>query len=603
MTSSKILLTLIIFFNLKSSFSQTIPSSMLVDWSYAGLQNDYVDTAAIADVTTFGATGNGVTNDYPAVLNAINSLGGHSGVVFFPAGNYLLNSSLNLPDSVVLKGAGADMTTLTFDLGGVTGNCINITKAQSNSFVAAVSGYQKESIAIEVANASGFSAGDYAEIREDNGAWDTNPAFWAAYSVGQIVRVDSVSGNTLYIEHALRINYDSTLNDSVQRVIPRTNVGLECFKIIRTDSAALNVNYGIYYYYAANCWMRGVESDHSIGAHVLAEASTSLEITGCYFHHSYIYDGSNTKGYGVVMAVHTGESKVENNIFQHLRHAMMVKQGANGNVYAYNYSIEPTRTEFPSNAGPDIALHGHYAFANLFEGNIVQNLMIDQAWGPSGPFNTFFRNRIELYGIIMSSGTVNSDSDNFVGNDITGTGLGQGNYLLAGAGHFTHGNNVQGTIQPPGTSVLPDSTYYLNAAPVFWNIPNPWPNIGTPNSTTNQSIPARERFFAGSGFTLCEPPVISGMENGYLDSETKIILFPSLFSDELIISIRNPNAEKYEIKLTDITGNIIFEKSFTANSGSNEIYLETKNFNTGVYFLRVTNDTSSKTFKCIKALF
>jgi hypothetical protein len=604
MNPRKIYLVILCCFIYSSGFSQVIPATKRVDWSYAGLQNDYADTSNVADVTTFGATGNGTTNDYPAILSAINSLGGHSGVVFFPAGNYLLNSTLNLPDSVTLKGAGADVTTFTFDLGGVTGNCINITKGQSNSFVAAVNGYQKESVAIEIANASGFSAGDYAEIHEDNGTWDTNPAFWAVYSVGQIVRIDSISGNTLYIQHPLRINYDSTLNVAMQKVIPRVNVGLECFKITRTDSAALNVNYGIYYYYASDCWMRGVESDHSIGAHVLAEASTSLEVTGCYFHHSYIYDGSNTKGYGVVMGVHTGESKIENNIFRHLRHAMMVKQGANGNVYAYNYSIEPTRTEFPSDAGPDIALHGHYPFANLFEGNICQNLMIDQAWGPSGPFNTFFRNRIELYGIIMSSGTVNSDSENFVGNDITGTGFAQGNYILAGTGHFTYGNNVLGTIQPPGTSTLPDSTYYLNAAPSFWNIANTWPDIGTPNPTTNQSIPARERFISGTGFTLCEPPVISGTEIGDPNNlTTDIFLSPSPFADELGINIRDVGDEIFEIKMIDITGKIIFQKSFHVVPGSNAVRIDTKSFTSGIYFLSVLNSGSLKTFRCIKADF
>ncbi len=109
---------------------------------------------------------------------------------------------------------------------------------------------------------------------------------------------------------------------------------------------------------------------------------------------------------------------------RNLRHAMMVKTGANGNVFSYNYSKNVRRSEWPNNYGGDISLHGHYSYANLFEGNIVQNIMIDHYWGPSGPLNTFFRNRAELYGIIMTGGDpTTSDMQNFVGNEITNNGF------------------------------------------------------------------------------------------------------------------------------------------------------------------------------------
>jgi len=483
--------------------AQVIPDSMRVEWNYAGVQQFYADTTNIADVTLFGAVGNGSANDYPAVLSALASLSGHSGIVYFPPGNYLLNSTIQLPDSVILKGASSSQTTLTFDFGGITGNCINVWAGQSHPYYALRSGYAKGSFRLVCDSAINFSAGDYAELREENGSWDTNPVFWADYSVGQMVKIDSVHGDTLFLEHALRIDYDSLLNVEIRKVNMRGNTGIQCMRILRVDSTAPSVNYGIYFNFAANCHVRGVEMEHTIGAMIWAEASTALEITGNYFHHSYEYTGSSTKGYGVVMAVHTGESKIENNIFRHLRHAMMVKQGANGNVYAYNYSIEPTRSEFPSDFGGDISLHGHYAYANLFEGNICQNLMLDQAYGSSGPFNTFFRNRVERYGIILSSGTVNTNQNNFIGNDITGTGLGQGQYVITGTGHLLYGNNDNGTLQPPGTGLLNDTSYYLTGTPSFWNITEPFPNIGTPNPVTGQNNPARQRFLSGGSFTIC----------------------------------------------------------------------------------------------------
>ncbi len=580
--------------------AQTIPDSVTTDWTYAGLSGSYLDTSNVADVTTFGATGNGTTNDFPAISAAIASLSGNSGIVFFPAGTYLINSTLNLPDSVTLRGAGSDVTTMLFNLNGVTGNCINIQKTQVASYMTIDSGYSRGSNTVVVDSGSAFTAGDYAEIRQQNGSWDTNPVFWADNSVGQIVRIDSVSGDTLYFQHPLRFEYDSALHVEIRPIVPRTNVGLECFKMVREDSTAASVNYGIFYWFAADCHIRGVESDHSIGAHVWAEASTSLEISGSYFHHSYIYDGSNTKGYGVVMAVHTGECKIENNIFRHLRHSMMVKQGANGNVFGYNYSIEPTRTEFPADAGADVSLHGHYPFANLFEGNIVQNVGIDQTWGPSGPFNTFFRNRIELYGIVESPGTINTELQNFAGNDITGTGPFQGNYILTGV-NFEWGNRVKGVMTPAATDTLPDSTYYLGFYPAFWNITPSWPSIGTQYTLSGQTIPARERYLAGTGLTICTPfpPVFASIhdnENGI----RSIAVSPTIFSDELTVTINANNADKYLAIMTDASGKLIYQQEQALASPAGNIKISSAGIRPGFYLLIIKSSSDQKAFRCIK---
>ena len=53
-----------------------------------------------ADVTTFGATGDGVTDDAPAIQAAINSVvAAGAGEVFFPIGRYLVNSRLKLQNT------------------------------------------------------------------------------------------------------------------------------------------------------------------------------------------------------------------------------------------------------------------------------------------------------------------------------------------------------------------------------------------------------------------------------------------------------------------------------------------------------------------------
>lgn len=49
---------------------------------------------AVVDVRSHGATGDGVTDDYPAVLSAIRAVADLGGTVFFPAGDYALSASL-----------------------------------------------------------------------------------------------------------------------------------------------------------------------------------------------------------------------------------------------------------------------------------------------------------------------------------------------------------------------------------------------------------------------------------------------------------------------------------------------------------------------------
>jgi hypothetical protein len=92
--------------------------------------------------------------------------------------------------------------------------------------------------------------------------------------------------------------------------------------------------------------VKGVESSKSQASHIMLKSSKNISISGCYFHDAFTYDGTSTAGYGVNMIQHNSDCIVENCVFKHLRHSMVAKQGANGNVFAYNYSFDPFRSEF-----------------------------------------------------------------------------------------------------------------------------------------------------------------------------------------------------------------------------------------------------------------
>lgn len=537
--------------------AQVIPADRVVAWDQVTTNHHFKYPIQEINVKDFGALGDGFTNDQPAIQSAINSLGSRLGLVYFPPGNYLLTAPISLNDSTLLRGSTSDSTTLLFQFGQQTLNCINIQKGQPEAFVSIIGGLEKGSPWIQLANTSAFSEGQTIEIRQENGPWDVVPIEWADYSVGQVTRIIEISGNKLYLESPLRIGYSSELQPQVRALDPIVNAGIECLKIKRQDAPTEGAGSNISFSYATNCVVRGVESDSSVGSHINVNASANLLIEGCYIHHGFTYDGAGTRGYGVTFSMHSSECLVVNNIFRKLRHAMMVKTGSNGNVIAYNYSIEPIRSETIPDFSGDISLHGHYAYANLFEGNIVQNIIIDHYWGPSGPYNTFFRNRAELYGIVMTSSELQmTNRQNFVGNEVTNTNFLYGLYFLTGTDHFEFGNNIKGTITPANTEDLPDLSYYLNEKPAFWDNTN-WPSIGIPTILNSGSIPAKLRYIWGQSFTVCPPD--STITQIPINEVLKTIkIWPNPATNQL--NIECPYSGNIDFQLMNMQGQAIFSQ-------------------------------------------
>jgi len=461
------------------------------DWQKAGLAEPAPALLKGLNALDFGAWPDDAIGDASAIQSALDALDGKPGMVFLPAGTYQLNQPLDVPSGAVLRGAGADSTHLVVDFGGADLDAIRMGSAiQGPDLLLSqvpVKGTQTVRLAGTTAVAAGLKVGDWVEIVQDNGAWDEAPAGWAAESIGHLSRIRALGADSLLLDDAFRISFTPADNPRLRWVSPVSACGLECLSLTRSDSNGNGAM--IWFYLAVNSWVRGVESFRSAGAHVLAARSAHLEISGNYFHEAWAYDGVKTHGYGVTLVRHTVATLVQDNVFRRLRHAMMVKQGANGNVFAYNYSTDPRRSEPVADYSGDISLHGHYPFANLFEGNTVQNIFTDNYWGPSGPGNAFYRNRVERYGIVMTS--PNTNQQNYAGNDLTGSGPFFGFMLLSGTGNFSSGNYVGGMAEPPGTPLSGSLSWYLQAAPTWWDGPDAWPVSGFGAAG---NLPAQVRF-------------------------------------------------------------------------------------------------------------
>ncbi len=481
-----------------SGHSQVLSAERSVDWTRAGHHGDIPDYTKHVNITDFGVKPDGVIPCDSAFNEAIKKIIG-GGVIVFPSGSYLFHSSIALPDSCILRGEGASQTRLLFDLSGKESDLINISGSINNTHIGVLNDLRKGDSVIEVTTTASFKVGDYIRFLAQDSLLVTSS--WALGSVGQLFRIKELMPTKIITESLARRTYLLTNSPYIQKLSPRMGVGIECLKIERLDSTAGQTS-NIAFENAAECWVTGIESDHSNFAHIAISSSTNIEISGCYLHHSFGYGGGG-RGYGVLAQFTSGECLIENNVMRHLRHSMICQAGANGNVFAYNYSVDPfwTETALPSNSSGDIVLHGNYVFSNLFEGNVCQNIVIDNSHGINGPGNTFFRNRAELYGIVMNSSPA-SDGQNFIGNEITNTGFLLGNYILAGNNQFAFANNVKGNATPAGTSDLSDVSYYRSKKPTsFTN--SIYPSIGYPNEINSGSIASKDRE-ATLHFTDCE---------------------------------------------------------------------------------------------------
>ncbi len=468
-----------------------IPEARRIDWN-PGIPGGIPDDPVTVTVSDFGAAGNGTADDTAAFAAAFDALPIGGGVVYAPAGTYRLTSTLELGDGQVLRGAGADATSLRFDLGGSSDPAIEMVTYERGDWVAISAGFAKGSTTLTLADASGITAPTFAEIQQANDptVMYTEPeweADWAESSVGEMVRVVAVEGNTVTLAEPLHHSYRADLDPvfRTQGLVERA--GVERLHLERLDGGDGDA---IAMKNAAYTWVREVESEMTVRAHVGVSAVYGCEIRDSYFHHSHDYGGGG-HGYGTSLGNHVTNCLVENNVFASLRHSMIIQVGANGNVFGYNFSRDSH--DDSGNLLPDISLHGHFPFMNLFEGNIVEEIGISDYWGPVGPGNTLLRNCVEVEGVFVRD---SSHRQNLVGNVLHGS---PDTIQVDGSveGTLAHGNFEAGTMvwDPDITvRVIPDSSY-LEGAPAFYGA-MPWPSTGAdhPASCTN---PARVRWGDG----------------------------------------------------------------------------------------------------------
>lgn len=558
--------------------AQSIPSDRITDWRKAGMQGAVPNYPNVINIMSYGGDNSGSAFNDVAFQSAVAALAGGAGVIYFPTGVYLFSQPISLRDSLVIRGAGSPATQMYFDLGGNFQNIISMEGTIGTTTWNVVQTANKNDSSLTLGTAAGLAAGDWVMIADDDTSKVTSP--WAYGSTGQIFRIENIAGNTIVADHILRRSYLVDSMPYIRKITPVVGAGIECMMLFRNDSTATQT-YNVYTNYAVNSWVIGVESVNTNFAHVGINNSSHMLVRGNYFHHSFGYGGGG-RAYGLVLQYTSGDCLVDNNIFEFLRHSMLLQLGANGNVLSYNYSKDPNWNEppLPANSAGDAVLHGDYPYLNLFEGNIVQHIVIDNSHGKNGPYNTFFRNRAELYGVFMNSGTGVTDSVNFVDNEVTNVGPLMGNFSLAGVGHLQQGNTIKGVLTPPGSAVTGESLYLTSTPPAFWMGSLKWQPIGAPYPYNQSTNTARTRYPAQTTDCRVNPVYVSVHDIGRNDD---FRVYPNPSFDR--VTFEHKFSKGAVISISDVIGRQVADLEI--KSGSTKATWDASQVQPGIYLYSV----------------
>jgi len=408
-------------------------------------------------------------NDYPSPA-----------IFLFPKGVYIFNHPVYLKSGRIIKGEGPSKTRF---ISNSTSHIFLIFESQGNAkkIFKTNTLVKKGDNKLIISNLHDFPKVKYVEIYTSNDSiiidktWDRS---WTKNLLGSINRINKISGDTLFLEFPFRVDFPQR-EIFVRPIRTIANVGFENFSVKANNPKMKGHNF--LFLNAVNSWIDHIQSELTGRSHVSIIQSAKISVNHSFFHKSFTYGGGG-HAYGVECGLHTTNCLVQNNIFDSLRHSMMVHLGANGNVFAYNYSTHPVWSE--KGIPPDISVHGHYPYYNLFEGNEVEKIACTDYWGQAGPGNTFYRNRVRGEGIFIH----HADKSIAIGNELIRDSaqiqISHSKQVIVK--HNIIGKKVIKPITPP----LPYSLY-LEQKPSFFKVYK-WPPFGFTQNSTN--LPAKKRY-------------------------------------------------------------------------------------------------------------
>jgi hypothetical protein len=411
------------------------------DWSGVGVTGGIPTTRTNCVTTQCNTVSSGATVTAASIQAALNSAPSNT-IVRIPAGSFTLSSGIALVSNVTLRGAGANLTVLTFTgtssfywgnyligaignydsasdngsapgYGGCAGTCkkFNFTGTNGQAGV-----YTKDATVINLSGTpTGLSAGMMLKIaqNDDAAAISATPSYFvcAAGSCSrdqdgspqasqgtaqfQNVKVVSVNGTAVTISPGLYLDTWRTSQSPVawyQACCDVRGAGVEDIRVVPPASTAMKRI--VAFFEASDSWMKGIVIDSIFNS---GGAGTRTGLQAVQTHNITIKDsvvghmfgggfGSFTS-YGIEIQA-SSAYLIENNILFKIESPLIFTSGNAGGVAAYNYEII---CDVNCSDETGILPHGAGYAMDLMEGNEMGQYWHDDSHGPT-MFSTLFRN-------------------------------------------------------------------------------------------------------------------------------------------------------------------------------------------------------------------
>jgi hypothetical protein len=302
---------------------------------------DYINTVTWVSVKAklFGAYGDGVHDDTTAIQNAIDYAAAHGiGIVFIPAGTYLVSSSITVTASNLIIIGEGEKTILTAGTNNALDGILVVTGSIGTQTVITTN-LNRYTTTLPITPATEFI------IISTDEKYSTEQTY---YKKGEFL---NVNGSTVIDE--IMDSYSFTGNNlTIQEITPIQNVYVRDITFTKTfNSGTTNTTTGLKFVLAYNC---GAENIHCSNFD-----SASIQLDRCYNCHvikSYCENANTASGtaYGISIINSSRKIYISTCKGYKLRHYVAI--GCNGLGMPRYIFIENCRDTHTNSASYDI--HG-----------------------------------------------------------------------------------------------------------------------------------------------------------------------------------------------------------------------------------------------------
>ncbi|HKK68829.1 MAG TPA: glycosyl hydrolase family 28-related protein, partial [Bacteroidales bacterium] len=252
-----------------------VPSFRMTEWQQAGLKSSLPvpDTSIL--LTDLGAIPNDALPDDDAFQLALDLAPGQHAEIYIPAGEYLLTQPLELNTGTRLIGTHADSVVLSFNL-SVADDLISAAGSLTADTLPVAEADVHDSLLI-CQTSHDVQPGEHFFLNRHAEGLVTSD--WALNSMGQIVAIKQVIGDSLLLEHPLRHTYPDSVQPVVIRIDPVENVQISKLTVRRIDSHDQQAS-NIAFNYAYNAQVHAIISEDCIFSHLSLRHSDHVLVEG-----------------------------------------------------------------------------------------------------------------------------------------------------------------------------------------------------------------------------------------------------------------------------------------------------------------------------------